>query len=293
MIKSMTGFGRGEFGNELYNFKVEIKAVNHRYNDIIVKMPRHIGYLEESIKKIIKKQITRGKVDVYINLDYVNESAIEIKIDIPLAKSYMKSLEKLSAELDLQDNIRLNNILGLSEIIRTERKELDEDITWDCLKKALDMALLDILSMKVTEGEELKDDMVSKLDLIENIVLEIEKRSPLVVLEYKDKLKDRIAELLDKDANVDEERIAYEVVFFADKSNINEEIVRLKSHIKQFVAILRDENSIGRKLDFLIQEMNREINTIGSKANDVLISQNVVEIKSEIEKIREQVQNIE
>lgn len=289
----MTGFGRGEFGNELYNFKVEIKAVNHRYNDIIVKMPRHIGYLEESIKKIIKKQITRGKVDVYINLDYVNESAIEIKIDIPLAKSYMKSLEKLSAELDLQDNIRLNNILGLSEIIRTERKELDEDITWDCLKKALDMALLDILSMKVTEGEELKDDMVSKLDLIENIVLEIEKRSPLVVLEYKDKLKDRIAELLDKDANVDEERIAYEVVFFADKSNINEEIVRLKSHIKQFVAILRDENSIGRKLDFLIQEMNREINTIGSKANDVLISQNVVEIKSEIEKIREQVQNIE
>lgn len=293
MIKSMTGFGRGEFGNELYNFKVEIKAVNHRYNDIIVKMPRHIGYLEESIKKIIKKQINRGKVDVYINLDYINESAIEIKVDIPLAKSYMKSLEKLSDELDLKDSIRLNNILGLSEIIRTERKELDEDITWNCLKKALDMALLDILKMKVAEGEELKDDMVSKLNIIEDIVLEIEKRSPLVVLEYKDKLKDRITELLDKDANIDEDRIAYEVVFFADKSNINEEIVRLKSHIKQFATILNDENSVGRKLDFLIQEINREINTIGSKANDVLISQNVVEIKSEIEKIREQVQNIE
>lgn len=293
MIRSMTGFGRGEFGNELYNFKVEIKAVNHRYNDIVVKMPRHIGYLEEGIKKIIKKQISRGKVDVYINLDYVNESAIEIKVDIPLAKSYMKSLEKLSVELDLQDNIRLNNILGLSEIIRTERKELDEDIIWDCLKKALNIALLDILKMKSAEGEELKDDMMSKLNLIENIVLEIEKRSPLVVLEYKDKLKERITELIDKDANVDEDRIAYEVVFFADKSNINEEIVRLKSHIKQFMLILKDENSIGRKLDFLIQEMNREINTIGSKANDVLISQNVVELKSEIEKIREQVQNIE
>lgn len=293
MIRSMTGFGRGEFGNELYNFKVEIKAVNHRYNDIIVKMPRHIGYLEESIKKIIKKQITRGKVDVYINLEYINESAIEVKVDIPLAKSYMKSLERLSIELELKDNIRLNNILGLSEIIRTERKELDEDITWDCLKKALDMAVLDILKMKVAEGEELEVDMVSKLNIIENIVLEIENRSPIVVLEYKNKLKDRISELLEKDANIDEDRIAYEVVFFADKSNINEEIVRLKSHIKQFITILEDENSVGRKLDFLIQEMNREINTIGSKANDVLISQNVVEIKSEIEKIREQVQNIE
>lgn len=293
MIKSMTGFGRGEFGNELYKFKVEIKAVNHRYNDIIVKMPRHIGYLEESIKKIIKNQISRGKVDVYINLDYINESAIEIKVDIPLAKSYRKSLEKLSVELDLEDNIRLHNILGLSEIIRTERKELDEDTTWDCLKKALDIALLDILTMKVAEGEELKNDMVSKLNIIEDVVLEIEKRSPLVVLEYRDKLRERISDLLDKDANIDEDRIAYEVVFFADKSNINEEIVRLKSHIKQFVTILRDENSVGRKLDFLIQEMNREINTIGSKANDVLISQNVVEIKSEIEKIREQVQNVE
>jgi len=293
MIKSMTGYGRGEFGNELYNLKVEIKAVNHRYNDIIVKMPRHIGYLEESIKKIIKKEISRGKVDVYINLDYINESSVDVKVDIPLAKSYKKSLEKLSIELGLGDNVRLHNILGLSEVIKTERKEIDEDIIWECLKKALDISLLDILSMKVAEGEELKKDMVSKLNIIEVIVLEIEKRSPLVVLEYRDKLRDRINELLDKDANIDEARIAYEVVFFADKSNINEEVVRLKSHIKQFETILRDEDSVGRKLDFLIQEMNREINTIGSKANDILISQNVVEIKSEIEKIREQIQNLE
>jgi len=293
MIKSMTGFGRGEFSNELYNFKIEIKAVNHRYNDIIVKMPRHIGYLEENIKKIIKGEINRGKIDVYINLEYVNQSAIDVKVDIPLAKSYKASLEELSRELNLEDNIRLNNILGLSEIIKTERKELDEGIIWECLKEALNIALQDILNMKTTEGIELKNDMLSKLDNINKILVEIENRSPLVVLEYRDKLTERIKELLDKDFNIDEDKINSEVVFFADKSNINEEIVRLKSHLKQFTAILNEVDSVGRKLDFLVQEMNREINTIGSKANDVLISQNVVEIKSEIEKIREQVQNVE
>ncbi|MGJ0847734.1 TIGR00255 family protein [Tissierella praeacuta DSM 18095] len=289
----MTGFGRGESSNEVYNFKVEIKAVNHRYNDIVVKMPRHISYLEENVKKIIKTEINRGKIDVYINLDYINESAIDIKVDIPLAKSYKDVLEKLSEELELEENIRLFNILGLSEIIKTERKELDEDIAWTCLKEALNMALRDIMNMKVVEGEELKNDMISKLDRIETIVLEIEERSPLVVLEYKGKLRERIGELLDKDINIDEDRIASEVAIFADKSNINEEIVRLKSHVKQFLSILNEKDAIGRKLDFLIQEMNREINTIGSKANDMLISQNVVEIKSELEKIREQVQNIE
>ncbi len=289
----MTGFGRGEFSNEVYNFKVEIKAVNHRYNDIVVKMPRHISYLEENVKKIIKTEINRGKIDVYINLDYINESAIDIKVDIPLAKSYKDVLERLSEELGLEENIRLFNILGLSEIIKTERKELDEDIAWTCLKEALNIALRDIMNMKVVEGEELKNDMISKLDRIETIVLKIEERSPLVVLEYKGKLKERISELLDKDINIDEDRIASEVAIFADKSNINEEIVRLKSHVKQFLSILNEKDAIGRKLDFLIQEMNREINTIGSKANDMLISQNVVEIKSELEKIREQVQNIE
>jgi len=160
----MTGFGRGESSNEVYNFKVEIKAVNHRYNDIVVKMPRHISYLEENVKKIIKTEINRGKIDVYINLDYINESAIDIKVDIPLAKSYKYVLEKLSEELELEENIRLFNILGLSEIIKTERKELDEDIAWTCLKEALNMALRDIMNMKVVEGEELKNDMISKLD---------------------------------------------------------------------------------------------------------------------------------
>lgn len=293
MVKSMTGYGRGEYSDESYNFKVEIKSVNHRYNDITIKMPRHIGYLEEKIKKIIKEKITRGKVDVFIYLDYVNESAMDIKVDIPLAKAYKEALIELSQELNLEEDIRLHNILGLSEITKTERKEIDEDSLFKCLENATYLALDEIMAMKTHEGKELKKDMLSNLGKIESFLVIIEERSPLVVLEYKDKLKERISSLFEDGLEVDEDRINSEVIFFADKSDINEEIVRLKSHIKQFISILSEEGSVGRKLDFLIQEMNREINTIGSKANDIIIAQNVVEVKSELEKIREQVQNIE
>lgn len=293
MIKSMTGFGRGQFSDDLYSFKVEIKAVNHRYNDLSIKMPKHMNYLEEKIKKIIKKKINRGKVDVYINLEYVEESPIDIKVDINLAKSYKEALEMLSNELELDSDIRINNILSMSDIIKTEKKELDEDKIWLCLKDALEMAVKDIMVMKISEGEELKKDMVSHLDKIEELLIKIEERSPLVTIEYKEKLKERVANLLDKDGEVDEDRINSEIVYFADKSNINEEIIRLKSHLKQFLSILKENDPVGRKLDFLIQEMNREINTIGSKASDMVISQNVVEVKSEIEQIREQVQNVE
>lgn len=293
VIKSMTGYGKGESFNELYKFKVEIKAVNHRYNDIIIKMPRHISYLEETIKKIIKEKISRGKVDVYINLDYINESAIDVKVDIPLAKSYKNSLLELSRELELEDNVRLNNILSISEIVRTERKELDEDLIWEVLKNALVDALDNILNMRLTEGLELKNDILVKLSRIESMVKLIEERSPNVVQDYRDKLRERITSLLDDNIILDEERLTNEVVFFADKSSIDEELVRLGSHIKQFRSILDEDESIGRKLDFLIQEFNREINTIGSKANDITITKYVVELKAELEKIREQIQNIE
>nr|WP_246566229.1 YicC/YloC family endoribonuclease [Tissierella simiarum] len=289
----MTGFGRGENTDGIHNFKVEIKAVNHRYNDIVVKMPKHINYLEEKVKKTIKEKINRGRVETFINLEYINESAIDIKVDIPLAKSYKVALEEILMELGIEDDIRLSNILNMSEVVKTERRELDEDMAWNCLKEALNMALEDIIRMRESEGEELKEDIKSNLDKIEDMVSKIKERSPLVVLEYKDKLKERIRELLDADVNVDEDRFNCEVVFFADKSNINEEIVRLRSHIKQFLSILEENEPIGRKLDFLVQEMNREINTIGSKASDLIISNLVVEIKSEIEKIREQVQNVE
>lgn len=293
MIKSMTGYGRGEFANDQYKFKVELKAVNHRYNDILVKMPRHIGYLEESIKKMIKEKISRGKVDVYINLEYINESAIDVKVDIPLAKSYKLALEKLISELSLEDNVRLNNILSISEVVKTERKELDEDLIWNILKEAVTIALENITSMRVTEGMELKHDILGKLVNIETSVKAIIERSPNIVIEYKEKLRERINNLLDDNITLDEERLSNEIVFFADKSSIDEELVRLNSHIKQFRSILDEDESVGRKLDFLIQELNREINTIGSKANDIVITKYVVELKAELEKIREQIQNIE
>lgn len=289
----MTGYGRGEAFNDSYKFKVEIKAVNHRYNDILIKMPRHISYMEESIKKIIKEKISRGKVDVYINLEYINESAIEVKVDIPLAKSYKSALEELTNELNIDDAIRLNNILSISEVVRTERKELDEDLIWSILKESLDIALDNILQMRVTEGLELKNDILIKLDYIESCVNSIQERAPFVVLEYKDKLRERIKNLMDDNVTLDEERLNSEIVFFADRSSIDEELVRLGSHIKQFRSILNEHDSVGRKLDFLIQEMNREINTIGSKANDLKITNYVVSLKAEIEKIREQIQNIE
>ncbi|NLK42815.1 MAG: YicC family protein [Tissierellia bacterium] len=293
MLKSMTGYGRGEFANEFFSIIIEIKSVNHRYGDIVVKMPRHINFLEEKIKKTVKEKISRGKVDIFVNLEYINESAIDLKVDIPLAKAYKKILEELSRELSLEDNVKLFNILGLPEIIKTEKKELDEGLLWFSLKEALDKALDNILDMKTMEGEAIKNDMLLKLNEIEKLVDEIELRSPNVVLEYKERLEERIEELLDKDFKIDEERLAQEIAIFADKSNINEEIVRLKSHISQFKSIVGEEDAVGRKLDFLIQEMNRETNTIGSKANDISISNNVVKIKAEIEKIREQVQNIE
>ena len=250
LISSMTGYGLGEFENQLYRFKVEIKSVNHRYNDITVKMPRHIGYLEESIKKSIKEKISRGKVDVYINLEYVEDSAIDVKVDIPLAKSYKSALNELVRELGLEDNIRLNNILGMSDVVTTERKDVDEDLITQSLGNALNIALENIIHMRFIEGKELKKDILIKLDNIEENLRIIEDRAPMVVLEYRDKLKDRIKDLLEGNIELDEDRLSNEVAFFADKSSIDEEIVRLKSHIKQFKSILDEEDSIGRKLDF-------------------------------------------
>lgn len=290
---SMTGYGRGEYENDLYRFKIEIKSLNHRYIDINVKTPRQISYLEETIKKKIKGQLFRGKVDVYISLEYMSESQIDIKIDNELANSYYNALEDLMEHLNLKDNISLNNILNIPDIVKTKKRDLDEDSIWEVLNAALDIALKNISSMKKEEGLELKKDISIKLYTIEFYVKIIEERSPEVVIEYKKKLNDRISELVDNDTVLDKERLNNEVAFFADKASIDEELVRLKSHIKQLKLILEEEDSIGRKLDFLIQEFNREINTIGSKSGDVLITSYVVELKSEVEKIREQVQNIE
>ncbi|QQY78729.1 uncharacterized protein (TIGR00255 family) [Keratinibaculum paraultunense] len=292
MIKSMTGFGRGESSDEIHNFNVEIRSVNHRYNDIVLKMPKHINYLEEKVKECIKNKISRGRIEVYINLEYIDDSAIEVKVDLLLAKAYKNALDDLIDKLGMLDDVKLSHILNFSDIVKTERKELDEDKTWACLNLAVEEALNNLINMRIKEGLILKSDLETQLDVMYDIIEKIEERSPLVVKDYKKKLELRIKEILNVDY-IDEERLAYEVAFFADKSDINEEVIRLKSHIKQFKESLEDEEPVGRKLDFLIQEMNREINTIGSKANDLVISNCVVAIKSQLEKIREQVQNIE
>ncbi|NLJ98332.1 MAG: YicC family protein [Tissierellia bacterium] len=293
MIKSMTGFGIGESSDGRYNFSVEIKTVNHRYNDIMIRMPKHLSYLEDKIKTTIKDRINRGRVEVYIKLGYIDEAGMDIKVDFQLARAYKDRLNELIGELQIKDDIKLSHILAVPEIIQTESKKVDDDSIWNCLKIALEVALDNVMTMRKNEGIELKRDMENQLVTVQHLIGKIENRAPLVVIEYKEKLKERIEELLKEDCNIDEDRLNYEVVFFADKSDITEEITRFKSHIKQFSNSLMNEEAVGRKLDFIIQEMNREINTIGSKANDLYICNYVVDIKSELEKIREQVQNIE
>jgi len=293
LIRSMTGYGKGESENQLYKLKIELKSVNHRYLDVNLKLPRYLIYLEEGIKKLIKEKINRGKVDVFVNFDFSDASSMDVKVDIPLARSFKFALEELKTELEIDDTIRLNNILSISDVIKTEKKELDEDLVWETIKEATEEALDKILQMREYEGEQLKADIFNKLDNIEAISSRIEMRAPLVVEEYRGKLNERIQSILEEGTVVDPDRLAMEVAIYADKSSIDEELTRLKSHVLQLKAILSEDGAVGRKLDFLIQEFNREVNTIGSKSSDSDIVKAVVELKSEIEKIREQVQNIE
>lgn len=293
MIKSMTGFGRGEFSDGVYSFTVEIKTLNHRYNDIIVKMPKHINYVEENIKKIIKKVINRGRVEVYIALEYNQDVNIKVKVNTELAKSYKMALEDIVNELELNEKVTLENIIKMPDIIKTDKIEDDEEQIWLCLQTALKEALDNVIEMRIKEGEELARDIKERTIKIKGMIDSIKERSPLVVEEYRVKLKERVEELLNNEYKIDEGKLENEVVFYADRSNITEEIIRFYSHISQLLDCLNSEEIVGRKLDFLIQEMNREVNTIGSKSSDIFIGKTVVEIKSELEKIREQIQNIE
>lgn len=290
---SMTGYGKGQYENDMYRFKVEIKSVNHRYMDINIRSPRQIAYLDESIKRQVKKVLSRGKIDIYIHMDYLEESEVDVEVDNDLAVSYYNAMLEIKKSLNLSSEIEVKDILNVSDVIKTKKKEIDEDDVWQVLEGAFNLALDSIVEMRKKEGDELKENIALKGANIEKLIKTIETRSPVVVLEYKRKLNERIKELLEDDIEVDKEKLSTEVAFFADKANIDEEIVRLKSHLKQLYSILEEETPIGRKLDFLIQEFNREINTIGSKSSDNIVTSNVVELKSEIEKIREQIQNIE
>lgn len=293
MLMSMTGFGRGESSDDTYNFTVEVKSLNHRYNDIIIKMPKHINYMEQNINKMIRKRVRRGRVEVYIDLKYINDNNVNVNVDIPLATAYKEALENMRDNLNIDEDININHIIKMPEIVKTERKKDDENKIWSCLKEALDEALNNLTDMRCKEGEQIFNDITKKTMNIKNIIEEIEKRAPIVVEEYREKLEKRVGELLKNQYELDENKLANEVVFFADKISIDEEVVRLYSHVDQLFGCLNSNESVGRKLDFLIQEMNREINTIGSKSSDIAISRLVVDFKSELEKIREQIQNVE
>ena len=292
MIKSMTGFGRGSIEQDGRSFIVEIKSVNHRYCDLNIKMPKSFLSFEDRIRKIVLEKISRGKVDVFITQNKQEKVGVKAVLDENLADIYVECLKKIKDKYDIKEGLSLSLIAKFPDVVILKQEEEDIENTWKILSGPLEEAISLLVEMRGKEGIKLKKDILSKCDYIKELLDKIEKRSPFVVCEYKEKLNDRLKELL-QDYKIDENRIAMEVAIFGDKACIDEEIVRLNSHLIQLRETFNLEEPIGRKLDFILQEMNRETNTIGSKANDLEITNSVLNIKNEIEKIREQIQNIE
>lgn len=292
MIRSMTGFGSGSYEKDGKSFTIEIKSVNHRYFETNIRMPRVLISFEDKIRKVISEKVKRGKLDVFVTQGNYDKEDVEAYLNEKLAQSYMNCLQTLKDKYDIKDDISLAQISRLPEVLTLKQKEEDVSETFEHIEQSLMKALEALLFMREKEGEKLLDDVISKCDLIQGLVDRVRERSPFVVCEYKEKLIQRL-NTLHKDVDFDENRVAMEVAIFADKAGIDEEIVRLNSHIVQMKETLILDEPIGRKLDFIIQEMNRETNTIASKANDLEILNTVINMKSEIEKIREQIQNIE
>lgn len=292
MIKSMTGFGRDSIEENGKSFIIEIKSVNHRYLDINIKMPRNLVSLEEKIRRIVSEKIKRGKVDVFITQNSYASNDIKASFNYSLGDSYLNCLKEIKDRYNLRDDISVSLIAKFPDVITLSQVDEDLDSLWESLNKPLNGSISLLLQMREKEGLKLKEDITKRCDYIKDLVDKIAQRAPFVVKEYKDKLEKRIKDLI-SDIPIDENRIAVELAIFADKSNIDEEIVRLNSHIIQMKETLQLDESIGRKLDFIVQEMNRETNTIASKANDLELVNIVLSVKNEIEKIREQVQNIE
>ena len=289
MIKSMTGFGRCEVLKDSRKFTVELKSVNHRYLDVNIRMPKKLNFFETSL---LKSYADRGKVDIFITYEDLSQSQVSVKYNAALAAEYLKYLNQMAEEFSLDNDVRVSTLSRYPEVFTMEECSEDEDELWNGLKEALEGAFSQFVEMRTKEGERLKEDILLKLDLLSEQIRFIEERSPQIIAEYRTKLEEKMRELLE-DTQIDDNRIAAEVILFADKICTDEEVVRLKSHIQRMKETLEESNGIGRKLDFIAQEMNREANTILSKANDLDISNRAISLKTEIEKIREQIQNIE
>ena len=292
MIKSMTGFGRCEVLKDSRKFTVELKSVNHRYLDVNIRMPKKLNFFETSIRTLLKSYADRGKVDIFITYEDLSQSQVSVKYNAALAAEYLKYLNQMAEEFSLDNDVRVSTLSRYPEVFTMEECSEDEDELWNGLKEALEGAFSQFVEMRTKEGERLKEDILLKLDLLSEQIRFIEERSPQIIAEYRTKLEEKMRELLE-DTQIDDNRIAAEVILFADKICTDEEVVRLKSHIQHMKETLEESNGIGRKLDFIAQEMNREANTILSKANDLDISNRAISLKTEIEKIREQMQKIE
>ena len=292
MINSMTGFGRFEGQVNGRNITLEIKSVNHRYLEFNCRLTRGYSFLEEKIKSYISSVISRGKVDMFVSITEPEDTPAEVQINYNLAQGYVNALKELSEKYNVINNVSTVDIGRYPDVLTVNKASEDEDVVWNDVKEALDSALKSFTAMRKDEGKRLKADILGRAKTIIKIVSEIEKRSPETVKEYQSRIKEKIEELLGS-KEYDEQRVITEVAIFADKIAVDEETVRLRSHFEQLKTYLNDDKPVGRSIDFLIQEMNREANTIGSKVKDAELAQKVVQIKNEIEKIREQVQNIE
>ena len=292
MIKSMTGFGRAEYTDEKCKITVEIKAVNHRYLDCSIKMPKKLSFFEASIRTLLKDYIQRGKVDVFITYEDYTEDNFNLKYNKDMAKAYLSYLKEMAEEFGIENDVRVSTLSRYPEVFSLEETNVDEDEIWTDLDKVIREAATAFVDSRIKEGDNLKRDLIEKLDTMLSYVDDIEKRAPEIIEEYRKNLLDKVKDLL-ADSSIDESRILGEVTLYADKICVDEEIVRLRSHINTTKDILTAGGSVGRKLDFIAQEMNREANTILSKANDLATSDIAIDLKTDIEKVREQIQNIE
>lgn len=292
MVKSMTGFGRCEVSEGDRKMTVEMKSVNHRYLDVSIKMPKKLNFFESAIRSLLKTYLQRGKVDLFITCEDLSEAKGSLRYNRELAAEYLKYLNQMAEEFGLENDVKASALSRYPEVLVMEEAQDNEEELWKLLEQALKGACVQMVETRSKEGENLKKDLIDKLDEMLEHVAFIEEQAPQIVAEYRKKLEDKVQELL-ADAQIEESRLAAEVTIFADKICVDEELVRLRSHIEHTKAVLQEKDSVGRKLDFIAQEMNREANTILSKANDLEVSNRAIELKTGIEKVREQIQNIE
>ena len=293
MIKSMTGFGHGEVSNDKnQKVTVEMKSVNHRYCDISLKLPKKLAMFEANIRNIMKEYASRGKIDIYVSYEDLSETAVSLHYNQAMAEEYMQVFKKMQEDFNIETKITAEALAKYPEVVTIEEVQQDEEVWWELLEAALRQAAEKVVETRTIEGANLKRDLLGKLDQMAADVAFIEERSPQIIAEYRSKLEEKVKEFLE-DSTIEENRIAAEVTLYADKIAVDEEIVRLQSHISSMTDVLESDESIGRKLDFMAQEMNREANTILSKSSDVDLADHAIELKTNVEKVREQIQNIE